>query len=141
MQYQFIKAMAESFEHVSPIESASYHYLYNADSRARHAYYQQLHDHFYHTLLQENSTANPAHIHRVIDAALTECTYPTATDSYAWTVTDRHIAAGISRASWYRHDYNKLCISIIDAVYHMSATVEALIARQIGDYYRPMNSA
>lgn len=136
MDHQYVIAMAESFEHVSPIESASYHYLHKADSCARHAYYQQLHDHFYRTLLQEHSTANPAHIHRVIDAALTECTYPIGKDGYAWTATDRHIAAGISRASWYRYGYNKLCISIIDAVYQMSATVEALIARQIADYYR-----
>lgn len=137
MRYEFVRAMAESFEYISNLESACYHYLYNADSTARQAYHRYLYDHFCSQLTSAQPKINADHLDRIVNAALNECTHPVQGDGYAWTDKDRQLATSISKATWWRHGYGRLYLTVIDDVRRMSDRVECLTDWQIADYYRP----
>ncbi|MFB6347851.1 hypothetical protein ACFBZI_07565 [Moraxella sp. ZJ142] len=136
MHYQFVRSLAESFEHISRFESACYHYLYNADCTARRDYFHILYHHYYDKCLIDHPRINRQHLDKLVNAALLELTYPVASDGYAWSTNDRCLCTGISRRSWYRHSYHTLIKSIIDEVRTVSDTVDMLIGSQLADYYK-----
>lgn len=140
MRYEFVQVLAESFSGVTGIESACYHYLYNTDSKARHAYYQTLYDYLYQQTLAVRRI-DTDHLDRIVRAVLHELTFPVAHDGYAWTIKDRCLQAQFNRRTWYRRKYNELACAMIDSVRTMSDRVELLTSHQIKDYYRSSASA
>lgn len=135
MQYQFVRAMAESLEGIPTIDSACYHYLYNSDSSKRGVYYPELETYFLNKLVSEYPEVNKDHLASIVASALIECTYPVQGNEYAWTTKDRCLSTGISRSWWYLKGYDKIARSIIDSVRIKSDEVEVFTRRQIQDYY------
>jgi len=125
---QFDRAAAEAFAQLSPIQSASYHYM---TSNFNEHYQIALRNYFMPVLLLDG--VKPKYVELVVMTALAELTYPIPTngDKYAWSGCQRAAYAGISQSTW---SDNKLCKSvnfIIDTVRSNADTASREIQLQM----------
>ena len=125
---KFDMAGAEAFAQLSPIQSASYHYMTDGFSAHNKSALRQ---YFINELTAKD--IKPKYIERVVDTALGELTYPVATngDKYTWSGCQRAAYAGISQSTW---SDNKLCKSVnfvIDTVRSNADTASREIQLQM----------
>ena len=131
MKREHLKAAAEAFANITPIESACYHYLHNGFSDV---YKQQLAQHYHQ---QYQKTINPKYLDAVVITALTELTYPIAkeTDVYAWSDRQRAAFSGISKSTWSRNGLSETTNFIIDDIRSTARKVYAEVVHQIGGWF------
>ena len=125
---KFDMAGAEAFAKLSPIQSASYHYM---TSNFSEHYQIALRNYFMPALLLDG--VKPKYGELVVMTALAELTYPIATngDKHTWSGCQRAVYAGISQSTW---SDNKLCKSvnfIIDTVRSNADTASREIQLQM----------
>lgn len=103
MRKQFDIAGAEAFAQLSPIQSASYHYMTDSFSDHPKAI---LATYFTNELISHGVRAK--YIDKVVATALAELSYPVPTngDKYTWSGHQRAAYAGIAQRTW---SDNKLC--------------------------------
>ena len=128
MRKQFDIAGAEAFAQLSPIQSASYHYMTDGFSDHPRAI---LVAYFTDELISHGVRAK--YIDKVVATALAELSYPIPTngDKYTWSGHQRAAYAGISQSTW---SDNKLCKSvnfIIDTVRSNADTASREIQLQM----------
>ncbi len=96
MRQEYLRAAAEAYANITPLQSACYHYLNDGFDTALQseliAYYSSM-------LSAKNIRAK--YTSKVVCTALSECQYPidTATGS-AWTDSERAAFAGIAKQTW-----------------------------------------
>lgn len=136
MHKDILQAMAESFAHISRLESACYHYLLCVSSSK--LIYRNMLQQAFIDYLSKQSKLPYDYIVRIVDAALIELTHTAPNkDGYAWTTTDRLLATNIPRTSYYRHHCNDYYNAIIDTVLRLADKTHTKTQKQIIDYYRP----
>ena len=125
---QFDRAAAEAFAQLSPIQSASYHYMTDGFSAHNKSALRQ---HFINELTAKD--IKPKYIERVVDTALGELTYPVATngDKYTWSGCQRSAFCGIPQKSWSRNELCKYTNFIIDKIRSNTDAVSRAIQLQM----------
>lgn len=130
MSNQHLKAAAESFAGISPLESACYHYIYGGFARV---YQDVLYNHYYNLLLQHPEQIKDYHISSVVNTALVELHYPLANEdtTYAWSSNQRAAAAGIPKQTWSRHQLSNHVNFIINEIRSNADSVSFRIYKQM----------
>ena len=96
MRQEYLRAAAEAYANITPLQSDCYHYLNNGFDTAIQS---KLMLHYSFVFSTKNIRAK--YITKVVCTALSECQYPidTATGS-AWTDSERAAFAGIAKQTW-----------------------------------------
>ena len=130
MRNQHLKAAAESFAGISPLESACYHYIYGGFARV---YQDVLYNHYYNLLLQHPNPIKDYYISSVVNTALVELHYPLTNEdtTYAWSSNQRAAAAGIPKQTWSRHQLSNHVNFIIDEIRSNADSVSFRIYKQM----------
>jgi len=130
MSNQHLKAAAESFAGISPLESACYHYIYGGFARV---YQDVLYNHYYNLLLQHPKQIKDYYISSVVNTALVELHYPLTNEdtTYAWSSNQRAAAAGIPKQTWSRHQLSNHVNFIIDEIRSNADSVSFRIYKQM----------
>ena len=130
MRNQHLKAAAESFAGISPLESACYHYIYGGFARV---YQDVLYNHYYNLLLQHPEQIKDYYISSVVNTALVELRYPLTNEdtTYAWSSNQRAAAAGIPKQTWSRHQLSNHVNFIIDEIRSNADSVSFRIYKQM----------
>lgn len=130
MSHQHLKAAAESFAGISPLESACYHYIYGGFARV---YQDVLYNHYYNLLLQHPEQIKDYYISSVVNTALVELHYPLTNEdtTYAWSSNQRAAAAGIPKQTWSRHQLSNHVNFIIDEIRSNADSVSFRIYKQM----------
>lgn len=130
MSNQHLKAAAESFAGISPLESACYHYIYGGFARV---YQDVLYNHYYNLLLQHPEQIKDYYISSVVNTALVELRYPLTNEdtTYAWSSNQRAAAAGIPKQTWSRHQLSNHVNFIIDEIRSNADSVSFRIYKQM----------
>lgn len=130
MSNQHLKAAAESFAGISPLESACYHYIYGGFARV---YQDVLYNHYYNLLLQHPEQIKHYYISSVVNTALVELRYPLTNEdtTYAWSSNQRAAAAGIPKQTWSRHQLSNHVNFIIDEIRSNADSVSFRIYKQM----------
>ena len=125
---KFDMAGAEAFAQLSPIQSASYHYINDGFSAHNKSTLRQ---HFINELTAKD--IKPKYIERVVMTALIELTYPVATngDKYTWSGCQRSAFCGIPQKSWSRNELCKYTNFIIDKIRSNTDAVSRAIQLQM----------
>lgn len=130
MSNQHLKAAAESFAGISPLESACYHYIYGGFARV---YQDVLYNHYYNLMLQHPEQIKDYYISSVVNTALVELRYPLTNEdtTYAWSSNQRAAAAGIPKQTWSRHQLSNHVKFIIDEIRSNADSVSFRIYKQM----------
>ena len=125
---KFDMAGAEAFAKLSPIQSASYHYM---TSNFSEHYQIALRNYFMPALLLDG--VKPKYVELVVMTALAELTYPVATngDKYTWSGCQRSAFCGIPQKSWSRNELCKYTNFIIDKIRSNTDAVSRAIQLQM----------
>lgn len=118
MNRQHLKAAAEAFAGINPVESACYHYTHDG---FKQVYRDIIIKHFEYVL---QPRIKPDYLKAVVNTALIELQYPVKPNSeYAWSSNQRADCAGISRATWSRNQLSDHVNFIINEIRRKSITV------------------
>ena len=130
MRNQHLKAAAESFAGISPLESACYHYIYDGFASV---YQDVLYNHYYKLLLEHPEQIKPNYISSVVNTALIELRYPLpkVDASYAWSSNQRADASGIARSTWSRNQLSNHVNLIINEIRLTARSVYFAISSQL----------
>lgn len=96
MRQEYLRAAAEAYANITPIESHCYHYLNDGFGASNQAQLAS----FYECALLVRPIRFK-YIGKVIRTALAECQYPVdESTGYAWTDSERSAFAGIAKQTW-----------------------------------------
>lgn len=128
MRKQFDRAAAEAFAQLSPIQSASYHYMNDGFTDIPKSV---LREYFINELISQGTKAK--YIDKVVATALAELSYPIATngDKYTWSGCQRAAYAGIPQKTWSRNELCKYTNFIIDTIRSNTDSVSRAIQLQM----------
>ena len=125
---KFDMAGAEAFAQLSPIQSASYHYINDGFTDIPKAV---LREYFTNELINQGAKAK--YIDKVLATALAELSYPIPTngDKYTWSGCQRSAFCGIPQKSWSRNELCKYTNFIIDKIRSNTDAVSRAIQLQM----------
>lgn len=128
MRKQFDRAAAEAFAQLSPIQSASYHYMNDGFTDIPKSV---LREYFINELINQGTKAK--YIDKVVATALAELSYPIPTngDKYIWSGCQRAAYSGIPQKTWSRNELCKSTNFIIDTVRSNTDSVSRAIQLQL----------
>ncbi len=130
MRQEYLRAAAEAYANITPIQSDCYHYLNDGFDTAIQA---RLHSR-YEVLLSSNNI-RAKYIHQVVSTALSECQYPinTATGA-AWSDSERAAFASIPKQTWSDNKLSDYINFILKDINVNSRSAWAAIQMQVVGY-------
>ncbi len=130
MRQEYLRAAAEAFANITPIESDCYHYLNDGfdtaiQARLSASYSDKL----------SRQAIRKRYIDKVVCTALAECQYPinTALGS-AWTDSERAAFAGIAKQTWSDNKLSDHINFILKDINANSRAVWSAIKLQVVGY-------
>ena len=130
MRQEYLKAAAEAFADIKPIESFCYHYLSDGFDASIQS---KLQDIYANKLLARPIPRK--YINRIVCTALAECQYPiNETIGYAWSGNERAAFASIPKATWSRNQMSDHIDFILNDMSQNAATARAKIQLQVTGY-------
>ena len=127
MRQEYLRAAAEAFANIGPINSDCYHYLtdgFDITIRAR------LINHYTGLLLTKS--VPDKFIDKIVCTALADCQYPiNETIGFAWSGNQRAAFAGIPKQTWSRNQLCKQVNFIIDDMRYKSMEARSAIDYQL----------
>lgn len=130
MRQEYLRAAAEAFANITPIQADCYHYLNDG----------------FNTIIQERLSATYTsqlatkairirYVDKVIRTALAECQYPiNEATGYAWNDIERSAFAGIAKQTWSDNKLSDHVNFMLNDMAQNANTVRAEIRLQLLGY-------
>ncbi len=130
MRQEYLRAAAEAYANITPLQSDCYHYLNDGFDTSIQA---ELHD-AYSALLLSKSVPDK-YIYKIVCTALAECRHPIdESTGYAWTGNQRAAFCNIPKATWSRNNLSIYTNFILDNMTRNANTARAAIQLQVTGY-------
>lgn len=130
MREEYLRAAAEAYANITPIQSDCYHYLNTAfdtviQDRLSVSYTAKL----------SSTKIRNKYIDKVIHTALVECQYPiNESTGYAWNDIERAAFAGIAKQTWSDNKLSDHVDFILNDMSQIASAVRAKIQLQVAGY-------
>ena len=129
MRQEYLRAAAEAFANITPIQADCYHYLNDGfdtviQARLSAAYSAKI-----------STAVARKHIDKIVCTALVECQYPiNEVTGYAWSGNERAAFANIPKATWSRNQMSDHIEFILNDMSQNAAAASAKIQLQVAGY-------
>lgn len=130
MRQEYLRAAAEAYANITPIQSDCYHYLNDGFDSTIQA---RLTDIYSTKLL--NKAVPKKYINKIVCTALAECQYPiNETIGYAWSGNERAAFADIPKATWSRNQMSDHIDFILNDMGQNASVARTKIQLQVVGY-------
>ena len=130
MRQEYLRAAAEAYANITPIESFCYHYLNDGFDTSIQS---KLQDIYANKLLAKPIPRK--YINRIVCTALAECQYPIdEVNGYAWSGNERIAFSGIPKRTWIRNQLSEHVDFILKDMSYNAVAVRLKIQLQVNGY-------